>query len=226
MTASQRHIFDQVKAFVLERRKLSPSQHAGQPPLAMVNDFPARDRQFITHLADDLHLSVAWDEYDDEDRNLVTWRFPGELEEPLPENGKAEGDETAEGEDDEWEDEDDEESRAAVDRVLNKYDKAKVMDDDKDGDFDARYALYVKEKMDEWKRGYYKVCPSHPRRCEMSLDIPCRASWRFRTTTRRSWATSSIDMWRVSSGSCTTTTAVLRPGVGSTTTIMHRGFQV
>ena len=30
-------------------------------------------------------------------------------------------------------------------------------DDDKDGDFDARYELSVKEKMDEWKRGYYKV---------------------------------------------------------------------
>ena len=122
----------------------------------MVNDFPARDRQFITQLAQDLHLSIAWDEYDEEDRNLVTWRFPGELEEPLPDdqNGKTE---QTEGEDDEWEDEDDEEARAAVDRVLNKYAKAKVMDDDKDGDFDARYEMSLKEKMDEWKRGYYKV---------------------------------------------------------------------
>ncbi|KAI0719397.1 exonuclease II [Cerioporus squamosus] len=165
LTTSQRHIFDQVKAFVLERRKLSPSQHAGQPPLTMVNDFPARDRQFITRLAEDLHLSVAWDEYDDEDRNLVTWRFPGELEEPLPENGKT-GEDDAEGEDEEWEDEDDEESRAAVDRVLNKYEKAKVMEDDKDGDFDARYELSVKEKMDEWKRGYYKG------KLEISYDDP------------------------------------------------------
>ena len=92
LTGSQRRIYDQVKAFVLERRKLTPSQHVGQSPLAMVNDFPARDRQFIGRLAEDLHLSVAWDEFDEEDRNLVTWRFPGELEEPLPEdqNGKSE----------------------------------------------------------------------------------------------------------------------------------------
>ena len=63
--------------------------------------------------------------------------------------------------DEEWEDEDDEEARAAVDRVLNKYEKAKVMEEDKDGDFDARYEMSIKEKMDEWKRGYYKVCQFH-----------------------------------------------------------------
>ncbi|KAI0707261.1 exonuclease II [Earliella scabrosa] len=165
LTASQRKIFDEVKAFVLERRQLSPSQHAGQPPLTMVNDFPARDRQFITRLAEDLHLSVAWDEYDSEDRNLVTWRFPGELEEPLPEDQNGKTEQTS-GDDEEWEDEDDEEARAAVDRVLNKYEKAKVMEEDKDGDFDARYEMSIKEKMDEWKRGYYKG------KLEISYDDP------------------------------------------------------
>ena len=146
-----------MKSFVLERRKLSPAEHAGQPPLSMVNDFPAADRAFINRLAEDLHLSVAWDEYDDQDRNLVTWRFPGELEEPVPENGNGKPEEEEDGDDEDWEDDDDEESRAAVDRVLNKYEKAKVMEDDKEGDFDARYELSIKEKMDEWKRGYYKV---------------------------------------------------------------------
>ena len=90
-------------------------------------------------------------------RNLVTWRFPGELEEPVPENGDGKPEEEEDGDDEDWEDDDDEESRAAVDRVLNKYEKAKVMEDDKEGDFDARYELSIKEKMDEWKRGYYKV---------------------------------------------------------------------
>ena len=52
---------------------------------------------------------------------------------------------------------DDEESRAAVDRVLAKYEKAKVAEEDKAGDFDARYELSMKEKMDEWKRNYYKA---------------------------------------------------------------------
>ena len=101
-------------------------------------------------------LYVDEDEYDDYDQNLVCWRFPGDLEEPLPENGNGtvhDGDE----DDDDWEDEDDEESRAAVDRVLQKYEKAKVMEDDREGDFDARYEESVREKMDEWKRGYYKV---------------------------------------------------------------------
>jgi len=36
-----------------------------------------RDRTFITKLSDDLHLNVSWDEYDDQDQNLATWRLPG-----------------------------------------------------------------------------------------------------------------------------------------------------
>lgn len=125
--------------------------------MTMVNDFPARDRQFIGTLAEDLHLSISWDEYDDEDRNLVTWRFPGELDEPLPEDANGNGDGDGEEDDEEWEDEDDEESRAAVDRVLSKYEKAKVAQDDKEGDFDARYEASIQDKMDEWKRNYYRV---------------------------------------------------------------------
>lgn len=125
----------------------------------MPNVFAARERKFITTLAEDLHLSLTWDDFDEQDQNLVVWRFPGELEEPLPENGNDTANGQANNEDDEaWEDdEDDEESRAAVDRVLTKYAKAKVMQDDKEGDFDARYELSIKEKMDEWKRGYYRV---------------------------------------------------------------------
>ena len=100
LTTSQRKIFDQVKAFVLERRKLSASQQPSRPPLTMPNTFPARDRQFINRLADDLHLSITWDEYDDEDQNLVTWRFPGELEEPLPEEAKPATEGEGEGDED------------------------------------------------------------------------------------------------------------------------------
>ncbi|KAI0950824.1 hypothetical protein AcW1_008023 [Taiwanofungus camphoratus] len=167
----QREIFDQVKAFILEHRNSSSPVYTRRSRLTMPNTFPARERQFITTLAEDLHLSLTWDEYDDQDQNLVTWRFPGELEEPLPEgqeNGEngiddSEGDEE---DDDEWEDEDDEESRAAVDRVLHKYEKARVMEDDKEGDFDVRYELSVKEKMDEWKRNYYRG------KLEISYDDP------------------------------------------------------
>jgi 5'-3' exoribonuclease 1 len=60
--------------------------------------------------------------------------------------------------------EEDEESRAAVDQELEKYDKARVHEDE-DG-FDAWYERTVKEKMDDWKREYYKVCyrPFHSTR--------------------------------------------------------------
>jgi 5'-3' exoribonuclease 1 len=156
----------------------------------MPNMFPVCERQLISTLAEDLHLSVTWDEYDEDDQNIVTWRFPGALEQPLPEpeevqktNGDAEG----EGE---WENvADDEESKAAVDRALKKYEKAQAMDDDEDGGFDARYDRSMKEKMDGWKRGYYKVhllCFFLPRwtmcadRCWM-----CRANSGYITTTRR-----------------------------------------
>jgi 5'-3' exoribonuclease 1 len=167
LTASQRAIFDKVRTFVVEHCSPGSQAHQRKSRLTMPNVFPARDRTFINKLANDLHLTVTWDEYDEHDQNLVTWRFPGELEEPVPEpgNGVVSGDSddtVVENDDDDdddeaWEDEDDEESRAAVDRVLQKYEKAKVQQDDKEGDFDARYESSIQEKMAEWKRGYYKV---------------------------------------------------------------------
>lgn len=149
----------------MDNRTPTSASHPRAAPLAMRNDFPARERKFIEKLAEDLHLSVRWDEFDEEDINLVTWRFPGALEVPLQgeekPNGTANGD-GGEGGEGEWEDmeeeeEEDAESRAAVDRVLKKYEKAHVAEDDEGGGFDARHDRAVNEKMDEWKRGYYKV---------------------------------------------------------------------
>jgi len=40
------------------------------------------------------------------------------------------------------------------------------MSDDEGGGFDARYDRSMKEKMDEWKRGYYKG------KLEISYDDP------------------------------------------------------
>jgi 5'-3' exoribonuclease 1 len=156
LTRPQRDIFDKVQHFVLQNRRKSSKHRTAA--LTMPNTFPARERKFISTLAEELHLSVSWDEYDEDDQNLVTWRLPEVLEEPLPEadieqvNGDA-------GSDDEWKDmdEEDDESRAAVDRVLKKFDKAPVMDDDEGGGFDARHEQSIGNKMAEWKRGYYKV---------------------------------------------------------------------
>ena len=114
LTPSQRSIFDSVEAFVLEHRSLHSPSQLRNARLDMPNTFPARDRTFITDLANDLHLELMWDEYDENDQNLVTFRFPGALEPPLPTDDA--GDEN----DEEWESEDDEEATEAVDRVLKK----------------------------------------------------------------------------------------------------------
>ncbi|KAG6840893.1 hypothetical protein C0991_003417 [Blastosporella zonata] len=174
LTAPQRDIFDRVKAFVMDSRRIASPAYTRSARLAMPNDFPARERKFIEQLAEDLHLSVRWDEYDEQDVNLVTWRFPGASDEPAPAetngtatpNGKGEGE--GEGEEGDWEDvdEEDEESKAAVDRVLKKYEKAHVAHDDEGGGFDERHARSVREKMDEWKRGYYQG------KLEISYDDP------------------------------------------------------
>lgn len=152
---------------MLENRKAASPSHFRAARLALPNDFPARDRHFISSLSADLHLSVQWDEYDEQDVNLVTWRFPRVVDDGKgkPES-KKETEEVvedgAEENSDEWEDEEDDEeedaeSRVAVDRVLKKYEKAPVEDLDAQSTFDERYERSVKEKMDEWKRGYYQV---------------------------------------------------------------------
>jgi hypothetical protein len=81
------------------------------------------------------------DEYDEDDQSVMTWQFPGVLEQPLPEPGeiqKINGNVEREGE---WEDVDDDDD-----------------DEDDEGEgFDARYDQSMKEKMDEWNNGYYKL---------------------------------------------------------------------
>lgn len=111
--------------------------------LPFVNDLPASDKRFITNLALELHLEIAWDEYDEQDQNLIVLRLPASLAE-----SEDEGEQGAE-----WEDEDDEESKAAIDRVLRKYNQSNVLDDD---GFDDRYETALQQKMDEWKDRYYK----------------------------------------------------------------------
>ena len=146
----------------MENRGIPSASHYRSARLALPNEFPARDRAFITKLSEELHLDVGWDEYD-QDQNLVTWRFPKLSHQVEEENG--EGEETVIEQDgstsnSEWEDEasgDDDEANAAVDRVLKKYEKAHVVDLDAQGSFDERHERSVKEKMDEWKRGYYRV---------------------------------------------------------------------
>jgi 5'-3' exoribonuclease 1 len=140
MTPSQRMIFDQVKSFVLENRSTSTSE-LRRAELSMPNLFSAREREFLTNLARDLHLTLSWDEYDEEDQNLVVLRFP----------------ESALDEQESESDSQDEAATVAVDRVLKKYDKAKMLMENAEDNFDAREQLRLKQKMDDWKREYYSV---------------------------------------------------------------------
>jgi len=150
LTLSQREIFDKVQRFVLQQRGIGASGKTAR--LELLNEFPARDREFINTLGADLHLELAWDEYDENDRNIVTFRVPGAHE--VPQADAENGDEANE---DEWvSDEEDEEARNAVDRGLEKYRKSKVLEHASE-DFDDRYEQAVKEKMDGWKRSYYTV---------------------------------------------------------------------
>jgi len=148
LTKGEKDIFNRVKTFILDSRNPSSHVHNDDVGLTMPNVFPARERRFITTLAKQLRLQVTWDEYDDDDHNLVTWRLPPIDAAVDEQDGGIEGTDV---------DDEDEESKAAVDRVLKRYEKAHVTEDDEPGDFDARQSLALKEKMDEWKNAYYKV---------------------------------------------------------------------
>lgn len=224
LTKPQRDIFAKVKGYILASRK-GPLSKAGK--LTMLNTFPASERAFVTRLAEELHLSLRFDEFDENDNNILTLTLPGvqeddedggvsKNEEEKEANGTSSSDaevveESSGGPpDSDWEDTsgddddaDNEESRIAVDRVLNKYDKAPAFDDEEGGGFEARHERSIREKMDEWKRGYYQVHKAE-HRTELFFradwfDVS-RERWRFHMTIRRAWVIWCIDMSRGCSG--------------------------
>lgn len=93
-------------------------------------------------LSTDLNLVARWDEYDDDDRPLVTLYLPGHDEDD---------------EDDDPSDDDDPEADAAVDRVLKKYEKADVVDRTDADAFEQREQQRLEERMKDWKSTYYRV---------------------------------------------------------------------
>lgn len=77
--------------------------------------------------------------------------------EGVSEDGDAEDEEAvATGEDSEWKSDDDDEGKLALQRVFDKYARAKVVDNTVE-DFENSYEDTLKEKMNEWKKTYYKV---------------------------------------------------------------------
>lgn len=132
LTAEQSGIFRKVEAFVNAPRDSAP--------LTFLNTFSARDREFIRKLGTDLNLDLAWDEYNSDDDNVVTIRFPASDNDGDSENGE------------------DLEAKFAIERVINQYSRLDIIDTD-EASFDAREEARYKQRMDDWKRSYYRVSP-------------------------------------------------------------------
>jgi 5'-3' exoribonuclease 1 len=163
LTKKQQRLLQAVQAAVLAHRD---GNWDSTQPVTFVNDLSAGDKKFITNLASDLNLTLTWDEFDDYDQNIVSLYFPEKRVSSTRLMGEAAPD--AEDSDDEnaedqWEDTSSEdevqaaESTAAIDRVLNKYNRASLLDDTEDDNFEVREAQRLQEKIDDWKKGYYQV---------------------------------------------------------------------
>jgi 5'-3' exoribonuclease 1 len=165
MTKKQRALFNKVKTFV----KTALAQPSSEAKLEFVNDFPARDRRFLQDLGDALHLEIAWDEADEYGQSLVVLRPAPPSHPPAQESSATNGQACSDsGEEDEWSDEEDSEpeleSKLAVERVLEKYQRAKIVDDIVE-DFEESYDTKLQAKLDEWKHDYYKVSFPLPSMC-------------------------------------------------------------
>ncbi len=161
MTKKQKTMFAKIRAF----SKAVSAQPSPGHKLEFVNDLPARDRRFLQELADALYLEVSWDEVDGYGQSLAVLR-PAALDPTRTKNGNADkgSDEASATDDDEdsgseattdESSESEHEARAAVDRVLDKYQKAKIVDDTVE-DFEESYEQKLQNKHDDWKADYYK----------------------------------------------------------------------
>jgi 5'-3' exoribonuclease 1 len=186
MTLPQSTIFNRVKAFVLENRQMSSSE-LQDAELSMPNVLPTGGRAFLTNLARDLGLTLSWDEYDEEDQNFVVLRFPEALEWSSDDRDSENDSQDGVG------------TTAAVDHVLKKYDKAKILVETAEGNFDLREELRLEQKVDDWKRAYYLVWDVSDS-LGTSSDNLFRINSGYRTTTPARWIHWSSVMSRACSG--------------------------
>ena len=112
--------------------------------LAIPNTLPARDRRFVSDLADELHLAVTYDEYDEAGTNVVVLSF----DETMINLAREDQDES-EGESNEAQD--------AIFRVVKKYETAETAKQFDEQDWEVEHAKQIEQKMTSWKRDYYKV---------------------------------------------------------------------
>ncbi|KAL2863295.1 chromatin-binding exonuclease XRN1 [Aspergillus lucknowensis] len=130
MTQDQKKILKAVKKFVLNR----PGKAADSKPLDFPSSLPARDRKFVEQLAGDLRLPWSTVANDEGDR-FIRVQFPP-------------------SEDDDSEEEQDEEASMAVQRIIRKYENAKVQELTAEEAQAAAQKKY-EEKFQDWKNKYY-----------------------------------------------------------------------
>lgn len=132
MSTPQKDLYKQVKRYVNNR-----SAEGTLKSLDLNSSLPARDRKFVTDLADDLRLQ--WKTVDNEEgERHLRLDFP-----KMPEH------------DDDDDDAEDEESHTALLRVMKRYDTAKVVDVTAEEAQEKRAKIY-EEKFQAWKDNYYK----------------------------------------------------------------------
>lgn len=133
MSTPQKDLYKQVKRYVNNR-----SAEGTLKSLDLNSSLPARDRKFVTDLADDLRLE--WKTVDNEEgERHLRLDFP-----KMPEH------------DDDDDDAEDEESHTALLRVMKRYDTAKVVDVTAEEAQEKRAKIY-EEKFQAWKDNYYKA---------------------------------------------------------------------
>ena len=132
MSTAQKELFKQVKKYVTNRSLEKDGTSLDLPPM-----LPARDRKFVTELAEDLHLQC---------NNIMGRDGERHLRLDFPEKLEADEDD---------EDDEDEEAQLALLRVIKRYDNARVVDVSAEESQEKMHQKY-EEKFLGWKNKYYK----------------------------------------------------------------------
>lgn len=135
VTKDQRKILLKVKAFINDNlAALSPNAR-----LVLPASLPSRDRKFLAGLCDELKLAVAYDQFDQDGKAIIVLSFEESMIQlALVEEEDDDGDDDAE-----W--------KAAIGRIVKKYEKAELAEHVEDS-----YEKQLENKMSVWKKDYYK----------------------------------------------------------------------
>ncbi|SCV74192.1 BQ2448_6624 [Microbotryum intermedium] len=134
ITKAQKAIFTRVQKLLNDNMpELSPNAR-----LELPGPLPSRDQRFLASLTEKLQLSVAYDEFDEDDNPIVVLSFDESL--------LASARNDSEGQD--W--------LLTIGRVLSKYESAETPRQLTEEEQEEEHKSKVQQKMQEWKKEYYK----------------------------------------------------------------------